>query len=120
MTDKYYELMRSHRDWENYINNELMSLGVPQDLHGYYYLMVGIMLSAEDINLAIKSITKELYPKIADICDTTPLRVERCMRHAIENIGSYEIFGNTYSAHAGNPTNSAFIAFLANKVRRAF
>ena len=58
MTDKYYELMRSHRDWEDYINNELMSLGVPQDLHGYYYLMVGIMLSAEDINLAIKSVTK--------------------------------------------------------------
>ena len=101
MTDKYYELM---------------SLGVPQDLHGYYYLMVGIMLSAEDINLAIKSVTKELYPKIADICDTTPLRVERCMRHAIERTNSYKLFGDPDK----KPTNSAFIACMANRIRRKF
>lgn len=116
MTNKYNELVRSHKDWEEYIDRELTILGIPQDLLGYYYLMTGIILSAEDISLAVTGVTKRLYPSIAEICDTKPFRVERCIRHVIENANGYEIFGNPNK----KPTNSAFIAFMANRIRRKF
>ena len=116
MTSKYSELVRSHKDWEMYIDGELTTLGMSQDLLGYYYLIAGIILSAEDISLAVSSVTKRLYPTIADICNTTPTRVERCIRHAIERMNSYKLFGDPNK----KPTNSAFIAFMANRVRRKF
>lgn len=116
MTSKYGELVRSHKDWEMYIDGEFTSLGMPQDLLGYYYLIAGIILCAEDISLAVSGITKRLYPKIADICNTKPTRVERCIRHAIESTNSYKIFGDP----SKKPTNSAFIAFMANRIRRKF
>ena len=55
MTSKYGELVRSHKDWEMYIDGEFTSLGMPQDLLGYYYLIAGIILCAEDISL-VKSL----------------------------------------------------------------
>ena len=116
MTNKYRELIHSHKDWEMYIDGELTTLGMPQDLLGYYYLIAGIILSAEDISLAVSSVTKRLYPTIADICNTTPTRVERCIRHAIEHTNSYKLFGDPDK----KPTNSAFIAFMANRIRRKF
>ena len=116
MTNKYRELIHSHKDWEMYIDGELTALGMPQDLLGYYYLIAGIILSAEDISLAVNSITKRLYPAIADICDTKPIRVERCIRHAIEHTNSYKLFGDPDK----KPTNSAFIAFMANRIHRKF
>ena len=116
MTNKYRELIHSHKDWEMYIDGELTTLGMPQDLLGYYYLIAGIILSAEDISLAVNSITKRLYPTIADICNTTPIRVERCIRHAIERTNSYKLFGDPDK----KPTNSAFIACMANRIRRKF
>ena len=116
MTSKYNELVRSHKDWEMYIDGELTTLGMPQDLRGYYYLIAGIILSAEDISLAVSGVTKRLYPAIADICGTKPTRVERCIRHAIEHTNSYMIFGDP----SKKPTNSAFIACMANRIRREF
>ena len=116
MTSKYNELVRSHKDWEMYIDGELTTLGMPQDLRGYYYLIAGIILSAEDISLAVSGVTKKLYPAIADICGTKPTRVERCIRHAIEHTNSYKLFGDPDK----KPTNSAFIACMANRIRRKF
>ena len=116
MTSKYNELVRSHKDWEMYIDGELTTLGMPQDLLGYYYLITGIILSAEDISLAVSGVTKKLYPAIADICGTKTTRVERCIRHAIEHTNSYKLFGDPDK----KPTNSAFIACMANRIRRKF
>lgn len=110
-------------DVELEITNLLHELGVPAHIRGYQYLRYAIALVIKDITI-LNSITKALYPEIAIKFDTTPNRVERAIRHAIET--SWErselevinrIFRYTVRNDRGKPTNSEFIALLADKLR---
>ena len=96
---------------------------VPAHIKGYQYLREAIMMVVKDIDI-INQITKQLYPEIATKYRTTPSRVERAIRHAIEvawSRGQIErvesIFGYTVSTSKGKPTNSEFIAMIADKLR---
>lgn len=98
-------------------------VGVPAHIKGYQYLREAIMMVIGDIDV-INQITKQLYPEIAKKYKTTPSRVERAIRHAIEvawGRGQQDtvenIFGYTVSAAKGKPTNSEFIAMIADKLR---
>ena len=105
------------------ISKLLHSLGVPSHIKGYQYIRESIymMYTAKDI---IGGITKEIYPEIADRFDTTASRVERAIRHAIEvswSRGDYdlmeEIFGHSVDYDRAKPTNSEFIATLADRLK---
>ncbi len=105
------------------ITKILHSLGVPSHIKGYQYIRDGIYLMYKEPNL-IGGITKELYPEIAGRYHTTSSRVERAIRHAIEiswNRGDYdlmeEIFGHSVDYDRAKPTNSEFIATVADKLR---
>ena len=105
------------------VTNMLHEIGVPAHIRGYHYIREAIMMSVNDIEV-LNYITKELYPSIAKKCNTTPSRVERAIRHAIEvawNRGKVDaidsLFGYTVSTHKGKPTNSEFIALIADKLR---
>ncbi len=100
-------------------------IGVPAHVKGYQYLRAAIMLVTEEINY-LGAVTKELYPTIAKTYDTTPSRVERAIRHAIElawDRGDIDrinkFFGYTINGEKGKPTNSEFIAIIADKLRLA-
>lgn len=108
---------------EALVTNVIHEVGVPAHIKGYQYLREAIMLVVNDIDV-INQITKQLYPEIAMKYSTTPSRVERAIRHAIEvawGRGQVEtvenIFGYTVSASKGKPTNSEFIAMIADKLR---
>jgi len=108
---------------EALVTNIIHELGVPAHIKGYQYLREAIMMVINDIDI-INQITKQLYPEIAEKYKTTPSRVERAIRHAIEVAwarGQQEavetIFGYTVSATKGKPTNSEFIAMIADKLR---
>lgn len=101
----------------------LHEIGVPAHIRGYHYMREAIMMAINDIDV-LNYITKELYPAIAKKCNTTPSRVERAIRHAIEvawNRGRVDaidsLFGYTVSGHKGKPTNSEFIALIADRLR---
>ena len=105
------------------VTNIIHEVGVPAHIKGYQYLREAIMMVVNDIDV-INQITKSLYPQIAQKYNTTPSRVERAIRHAIEvawgrgEPGIMEnIFGYTVSAAKGKPTNSEFIAMIADKLR---
>lgn len=105
------------------VTNIIHEVGVPAHIKGYQYLREAIMMVVNDIDV-INQITKSLYPQIAHKFSTTPSRVERAIRHAIEVAwGRGEpsvmenIFGYTVSASKGKPTNSEFIAMIADKLR---
>lgn len=105
------------------ISKLLHDLGVPSHIKGYQYIRESIYLMYQNPDL-IGGITKELYPEIAIKFDTTSSRVERAIRHAIEvswNRGDYdlmeEIFGHSVDYDRAKPTNSEFIATLADKLR---
>lgn len=98
-------------------------IGVPAHVKGYQYLRDAIMLVVEEVNY-LGAVTKELYPTIAQKYDTTPSRVERAIRHAIElawDRGDVDkinkFFGYTINGEKGKPTNSEFIAIIADKLR---
>lgn len=102
----------------------LLELGIPDAVLGYDYIVRAIEISLADPK-AIHSFGKGIYTTIADEFGTTPPRVERAIRHAIETaIDNADIdifskyFGNTISANKGKPTNSQFVARLANVLRR--
>lgn len=108
---------------EALVTNIIHGVGVPAHIKGYQYLREAIMMVVNDIDV-INQITKSLYPQIAQKFGTTPSRVERAIRHAIEvawgrgEIDVMEnIFGYTVSAAKGKPTNSEFIAMIADKLR---
>ena len=110
-------------DLEADVTNMIHEIGVPAHIKGYQYLREAIMMSVEDIEM-LGSITKILYPTIAKKFQTTPSRVERAIRHAIEvawNRGKMdtidELFGYTINNGKGKPTNSEFIALIADKIR---
>ena len=105
------------------ITDVLHKIGVPAHIKGYHYLRRSILLTVTDPEI-ICSVTGRLYPDVADFFRSTPSRVERAMRHAIEvawdrgNIdflSSY--FGSTIHQSRGKPTNSEFIAMIADKLR---
>lgn len=108
---------------EREITYQLLQMGVPAHIKGYNYLRKAIIMTVEDVN-AIDSITKYLYPTIAKTYNTTSSRVERAMRHAIEvawDRGNPEyldtVFGYTIASDKGKPTNSEFVALIADKIR---
>ncbi len=108
---------------EALVTNIIHEVGVPAHIKGYQYLRDGIIMVIEDINV-LNQITKQLYPDLAKKHKTTPSRVERAIRHAIEvawtrgQIEAVEsIFGYTVNANKGKPTNSEFIAMIADKLR---
>ena len=108
---------------EALVTNVIHEVGVPAHIKGYQYLREAIIMVINDIDV-INQITKCLYPQIANKFHTTPSRVERAIRHAIEvACGRGEqktvenIFGYTISAAKGKPTNSEFIAMIADKLR---
>lgn len=99
----------------------LHEIGVPAKLLGYNYLKDAIATAVNEPTVLNKGITKKLYPRVAELHNTTPNRVERAIRHAIEcawDRGDLEVldnlFGNTVSIHKGKPTNSEFIAMAAD------
>ena len=108
---------------EALVTNIIHEIGVPAHIKGYQYLREAIMMVVNDIDI-INQITKQLYPEIAKRFKTTPSRVERAIRHAIEVAWGRgdgdtveSIFGYTVSAAKGKPTNSEFIAMIADKLR---
>lgn len=110
-------------DLEVDITNIIHEVGVPAHIKGYQYLRHAITMVVEDMDL-LSAVTKELYPAIAKKNNTTPSRVERAIRHAIEvawNRGKIEtlnsLFGYTVHNDKGKPTNSEFIAIIADKLR---
>ena len=114
---------KSEENLEALVTNVIHEVGVPAHIKGYQYLREAIIMVVNDIDV-INQITKSLYPKIAEKFTTTPSRVERAIRHAIEvawGRGQQEvvenIFGYTISAAKGKPTNSEFIAMIADKLR---
>ena len=111
------------KDLETNITMYIQQLGVPAHIKGYQYIRDAIMMVIEDMD-AINSITKYLYPTVAKHYNTTSSRVERAIRHAIEvawDRGNPEIlnelFGYTILSSKGKPTNSEFIAMIADKIR---
>lgn len=117
------ENQKNEENLEALVTNLIHEVGVPAHIKGYQYLREAIMMVVNDIDV-INQITKSLYPRIAVKFNTTPSRVERAIRHAIEvawGRGQQEtvenIFGYTISAVKGKPTNSEFIAMIADKLR---
>ena len=111
------------QDAETLVRDILVDIGVPEHLTGHPYLVTAICAAVED-GTYLKNITSDLYPTVAMTHGTTPSRVERAIRHAIEcgwDRGDLDVmdhyFGNTISISKGKPTNSEFIARLANVVR---
>lgn len=114
---------KNKQELESLITMLLHELGVPANLKGYQYLRFAIISTYENMSL-LNSITKSLYPMIAEKYNTTASRVERSIRNAIEvawNRGSadilHQIFGYTVSVTKSKPTNSEFIAMLADRIR---
>lgn len=114
---------KNEENLEALVTNVIHEVGVPAHIKGYQYLREAIMMVIGDIDV-INQITKQLYPEIAKKYKTTPSRVERAIRHAIEvawGRGQQDtvenIFGYTVSAAKGKPINSEFIAMIADKLR---
>lgn len=116
-------LIPSGQDLEREVTDMIHEIGVPAHIKGYQYLREAIMVSVEDAEM-LNSITKLLYPAIAKKFQTTSSRVERAIRHAIEvawSRGRMEtldaLFGYTVNHGKGKPTNSEFIALIADRIR---
>ena len=108
---------------EAMVTNIIHEIGVPAHIKGYQYLREAIIIAVGDMEV-INAITKVLYPQVAKTFQTTPSRVERAIRHAIEvawDRGDLDtlqrFFGYTVSNTKGKPTNSEFIALIADKLQ---
>ena len=108
---------------ESMVTGIIHEIGVPAHIKGYQYLREAIMIAVNDMDV-INAITKVLYPQVAKTFQTTPSRVERAIRHAIEvawDRGDLDtlqrFFGYTVSNTKGKPTNSEFIALIADKLQ---
>ena len=123
--------VQPYLDKENYMEQNLETdvtqmlheIGIPAHIKGYQYLRDAIIMSVRDTEM-LSSVTKILYPTIAKTHKTTPSRVERAIRHAIEvawGRGELDtlnsLFGYTVNGGKGKPTNSEFIALIADKIR---
>lgn len=114
---------RGRSSLEMMVSEIMHQVGVPAHIKGYQYLREAIILSIEDTEM-ISSVTKVLYPTVAKTFKTTPSRVERAIRHAIEvawDRGDIDVlssyFGYTIQNSRGKPTNSEFVAMIADKLR---
>lgn len=130
LKDAREELRRAYRgyeecrkDPETMITELLMELSAPDQVVGYPYVIKAVLMLLEDPKL-INNMTDKFYPAVADSFDTTGHRTERAIRHVVEVIwsrGDYETidkyFGNMVNPDKGKPTNSEFLARLANIVR---
>jgi len=110
-------------DIESLVTGVIHEIGVPAHIKGYQYLREAIIIAVKDMDV-INAITKVLYPQVAKTFQTTPSRVERAIRHAIEvawDRGDLDtlqrFFGYTVSNTKGKPTNSEFIALIADKLQ---
>ena len=108
---------------ETMVTGIIHEIGVPAHIKGYQYLREAIIIAVNDMDV-INAITKVLYPQVAKTFGTTPSRVERAIRHAIEvawDRGDLDtlqrFFGYTVSNTKGKPTNSEFIALIADKLQ---
>ena len=111
-----------NRSLEEKITRIFLGIGIPPQNSGYMYLREGIVLVTRDPSI-IGSITKRLYPMIADRFNTDASKVERAIRHAIEvawNKGKFEVFNSLFGVNAytkyDKPTNSEFIALIADRL----
>ena len=113
----------SNQSIENMVTSIIHEIGVPAHIKGYQYLRTAILMTVKDSDI-INSVTKVLYPTVAKQYQTTTSRVERAIRHAIEvawdrgdvdTLNSY--FGYTIQNNRGKPTNSEFIAMIADNLR---
>lgn len=117
---------------EKILDNKMMQrvsqimheIGVPAHIKGYNYLRRSLILVVKDPNMMSRGVTKVLYPTVAKEFETTPSRVERAIRHAIEvawDRGDVDVlqkyFSYTINSERGKPTNSEFIAMIADKLR---
>lgn len=114
---------RIEQNLENVITEIIHEIGIPAHIKGYQYLREAIMITVNDMDV-INAVTKVLYPEVAKRYNTTPSRVERAIRHAIEvawDRGDIEVlqkfFGYTVSGVKGKPTNSEFIAMIADRLQ---
>lgn len=110
-------------DLEGRVTRVIHEIGVPAHIKGYLYLREAITMVINDMDY-LGAITKELYPNVAVKFNTTPSRVERAIRHAIEVAWTRgkvdtinKLFGYTINNNRGKPTNSEFIALIADKLR---
>ena len=115
--------MPSSHNLETEVTSVIHEIGVPAHIKGYQYLRDAIIMVINDMDI-LNSITKQLYPSIAKQYNTTPSRVERAIRHAIEVAWSRgkmdtidKLFGYTVNNGKGKPTNSEFIALIADRLR---
>lgn len=114
---------RAKQDLAITVTDIIHQLGVPAHIKGYHYLRTAIVSSYHEPAL-LESVTKQLYPRVANQYHTTPSRVERAIRHAIEiawdrgNLDTLNaFFGYTVNTCKGKPTNSEFIALITDKLR---
>jgi two-component system response regulator (stage 0 sporulation protein A) len=110
-------------DLEREVTRIIHQIGVPAHIKGYQYLRMAIMLVVEDCD-RVNSLSKHIYPDVAEKYQTTTSRVERAIRHAIEvawDRGDVDVlnsfFGYTIQNTRGKPTNSEFIAMIADNLR---
>ncbi len=118
-------LQKSEEELEKKVCNILNEIGISSNSKGYQYLKTAIVLTYNDPTL-LDSVTKVLYPKVAEEFNTTWIRVERSMRYVIEiafftgNINKiHEVFKSTYSLEKGKTTNSQFIAGIVFYIRNS-
>ena len=116
-------LYGAEKSMESKVTDILLKLGVPAHIKGYQYLREAILLASEEPDI-INAVTKELYPSVAKKFRTMSSRVERAIRHAIEvawDRGDTDVlnsfFGYTIQTSRGKPTNSEFIAMIADRLR---
>ena len=114
---------RHEKDLNLLVTQMIHEIGVPAHIKGYLYLRTAILMAVENMDV-LNAVTKQLYPDIAHEHGTTDTRVERAIRHAIEiawergNIDMiHDLFGYTIQADKGKPTNSEFIALMADRIR---
>ena len=117
------QMHQEPHDLEKDVTDMIHEIGIPAHIKGYHYLRDAILMAIEDMDV-LNAITKILYPTVAKRHQTTSSRVERAIRHAIEVAWSRgkldtleELFGYTVSNGKGKPTNSEFIALVADTIR---
>ena len=117
------QVHRPEQRLETMVTEIIHEIGIPAHIKGYQYIREAIMLTVKDMDL-INAVTKALYPMVAKRYSTTPSRVERAIRHAIEvawDRGDIEVlqkyFGYTVSNIKGKPTNSEFVALIADRLQ---
>ena len=122
-TEKKEQAPEVIHDLEKDVTDMIHEIGIPAHIKGYHYLRDAIIMAVDDMDV-LNAITKVLYPTIAKMHQTTASRVERAIRHAIEVAWSRgkldtldELFGYTVSNGKGKPTNSEFIALIADTIR---